>query len=33
MALIAGICYHLTQMIMDTVVAHRFRRQAEAHKT
>lgn len=30
MALIAGICYHLTQMIMDTLVAHKFRRQAEA---
>ncbi len=30
MALIPGICYHLTQMIMDTVIAHRFRRTAEA---
>lgn len=30
MALIPGICYHLTQMIMDTIVAHRFRRKAEA---
>jgi solute carrier family 10 (sodium/bile acid cotransporter), member 7 len=27
MALIPAICYHLTQMIMDTFVAHRFRRQ------
>ncbi len=30
MALIPPIAYHLTQMIMDTLVAHRFRRQAEA---
>ncbi len=30
MALIPAICYHLTQMIMDTVVAHRFRRKAAA---
>ncbi len=30
MALIPPIAYHLTQMIMDTIVAHRFRRQAEA---
>ena len=30
MALIPAICYHLTQMIMDTVIAHRFRRKAEA---
>jgi len=30
MALIPAICYHLTQMIMDTIVAHRFRRKAEA---
>lgn len=29
MALIPAICYHLTQMIMDTVIAHRFRRKAE----
>jgi len=29
MALIPAICYHLTQMIMDTIVAHRFRREAE----
>jgi len=29
MALIPGICYHLTQMIMDTIVAHRFRRKEE----
>ena len=30
MALIPGIAYHMTQMIMDTVVAHRFRQKAEA---
>ncbi len=30
MALIPPIAYHLTQMIMDTIIAHRFRRQAEA---
>ena len=30
MALIPPIAYHLTQMIMDTLVAHRFRRKAEA---
>ncbi len=32
MALIPPIAYHLTQMIMDTLVAHRFRRKAEAGK-
>jgi sodium/bile acid cotransporter 7 len=30
MALIPPIAYHLTQMIMDTIIAHRFRRKAEA---
>jgi sodium/bile acid cotransporter 7 len=28
MALIPGIAYHMTQMIMDTIVAHRFREKA-----
>ncbi len=32
MALIPPIAYHLTQMIMDTIIAHRFRRKAEAGK-
>ena len=30
MALIPPIAYHLTQMIMDTIIAHKFRRKAEA---
>lgn len=30
MALIPPIAYHLTQMIIDTIIAHRFRRKAEA---
>ena len=29
MALVPAICYHLTQMIMDTMVAHRFRQKQE----
>ena len=33
MALIPAIAYHITQSIMDTLVAHRFREGAERAQT